>query len=385
MTSRLFIALAAAIPAFAPAVASAQYTRYNQTPITISSSGPADVYPASIFVGSDFLPVIRARKIVVTIHGFSHTWPDDVDIVLHNQSYGVKILLMSDAGGSTDAENLTLTFDPDAATTLPDSGPLSSGTYLPTDHEPGENLPAPAPAGPYSGAAAMRGLFPLNDWELYVADDTGGDGGSIAAWSLTIYPENFQRQIFSTFFVSTPATGPAATYPILIDVRGFEGTITSFSPRLFVNHTSPRDLDILLVAPDGTSCMLMSDAGGNTPSHSQIIFVPAPTGSAGTPIPAPLPSFMSAALPTNLAPDDTLPPPAPPGPYGTSLNPFVGIDPNGTWKLFVFDDEAPATGSVSLQMQISGNIFCSADFNRSGNVSTQDIFDFLSAYLSGCP
>lgn len=28
---------------------------------------------------------------------------------------------------------------------------------------------------------------------------------------------------------------------------------------------------------------------------------------------------------------------------------------------------------------------CAADFNNSGNVSVQDIFDFLSAYFAGCP
>jgi hypothetical protein len=31
------------------------------------------------------------------------------------------------------------------------------------------------------------------------------------------------------------------------------------------------------------------------------------------------------------------------------------------------------------------NACCKADFNNSGGISVQDIFDFLAAYFAGCP
>ena len=35
--------------------------------------------------------------------------------------------------------------------------------------------------------------------------------------------------------------------------------------------------------------------------------------------------------------------------------------------------------------EINAPVFCPADFNRSGSVTVQDVFDFLSAYFSTCP
>jgi hypothetical protein len=43
--------------------------------------------------------------------------------------------------------------------------------------------------------------------------------------------------------------------------------------------------------------------------------------------------------PTNYSDGDTWDPPAPPGPYPTGLAGFDGENPNGTWKLYIMDDE----------------------------------------------
>jgi hypothetical protein len=93
---------------------------------------------------------------------------------------------MSDAGGGTDLNNVTLTFDDAAASNLADSSTLVAGTYKPTDFVTGDAFPSPAPAGPYGTAlSAFNGLDPNGAWSLYVLDDAASDGGSIAGgWSL---------------------------------------------------------------------------------------------------------------------------------------------------------------------------------------------------------
>jgi len=95
---------------------------------------------------------------------------------------------MSDAGGTLDLVNVTLTLDDAAASLLPDGGQIVSGTFKPADFEPGDTFPAPAPAGPYPAAlSGFNGTNPNGTWSLYVVDDAVGDVGNISGgWSLTI-------------------------------------------------------------------------------------------------------------------------------------------------------------------------------------------------------
>lgn len=173
-----------AIPAFA-----ATGTFSNSTPISIpngapgTTSGPADVYPSNI-VASGFTGNIT--DVNVSLLDFSHTFPDDVNVLLVGPG-GQNVLLMSDAGSGTDVNNLNLTFDQAAGAAIPDGGPLVSGTYLPSIYTP-QDFPAPAPVQPYGTSLDLfNGTAPNGTWSLYVFDDAGADVGSIAGgWSLEI-------------------------------------------------------------------------------------------------------------------------------------------------------------------------------------------------------
>ena len=156
----------------------------NTSSITINSSGVASPYPSTLNVA---LPASTITNLTVTLNGFSHTFPDDVDVLLVAPG-GQNAIIMSDVGGTSAASGLTLTLDDTAAANLPDAGPLVSGTFKPTNINALETFPAPAPT-PSGGSAlsVFNGTSPSGTWSLYIVDDVGGDAGSISGgWCLDI-------------------------------------------------------------------------------------------------------------------------------------------------------------------------------------------------------
>jgi len=128
-----------------------------------------------------------------------------------------------------------------------------------------------------------------------------------------------------------------------------------------LNHTSPDNVDLLLVGPLGQKFILLSDAIGDrdavginyTLTDSAFQFVPI----VSTPM-----SGIFRSTNYGIC-QDPFPPPAPSGPYispggstcGTaSLNAtFAGLDPNGLWQLFVVDDASADVGNFSGGWEIS--------------------------------
>ena len=155
-------------------------TRSNSTAITIRDNTTSTPYPSSINVSGVTGPVSAVK---VTVAGLSHTYPEDIDIVLVSPD-GRKVALMGSAGGGTDAVNATLVFDDSASGTI--GGTVVSGTYLPSGAV--GTMPAPAPAGPYVGSLSeFKGAQANGLWSLYVADAAAEDVGTISGgWSLEI-------------------------------------------------------------------------------------------------------------------------------------------------------------------------------------------------------
>jgi hypothetical protein len=164
------------------------------------TQGAAIPYPSRIplSLSNGFPQGSRIQDVNLTLKGFTHTFPDDVDMVLvHTKGTSTRnATLMSDAGGSTDVNGATITLDDEAGATadktLPDNGPLVSGTYRTGNYEgASDNFPAPAPdnttreVSPF--LSAFDGQKANGDWNLYVMDDAGGDCGILAGgYSLTI-------------------------------------------------------------------------------------------------------------------------------------------------------------------------------------------------------
>ncbi len=158
-------------------------TEFTGGAITIRDNQTAAPYPSTITVAGLAGAI---EKVTVRLDGLTHTYPDDIDLLLVGPG-GEKVMLMSDAGGGPNVSNMAITFDSAAFATVLDNTTIAGGTVQPADYAPGETLPAPAPAGPYgTDLAVFNGLSPNGTWSLFIDDDENTDSGSIVGWTLAI-------------------------------------------------------------------------------------------------------------------------------------------------------------------------------------------------------
>lgn len=220
-------------PGITPDVGS---TFTNPAAITIND-GPtpptiATPYPSNITVSGIPFPSVNGYKYSVKLLGITHTFVEDVDMLLVGpgtvppNSLPPRMVIWSDVGGSTGTtgvSNISVVLNDVATPTLPTTTnfTITSATcpvatvetitachFKPTADTPAEgntNYPAPAPCGDLtgcgstvqaapSGAATLNGTFnngalynPNGTWSLYIIDDLSGDGGSMAnGWGITV-------------------------------------------------------------------------------------------------------------------------------------------------------------------------------------------------------
>lgn len=156
----------------------------NASLVTINDNAVAAPYPSALTVsGLDGV----VSKVTVTLTNLSHRSPDDVDVLLAGPA-GNSAVLMSDAGGVSALNNVTLTFDDAAAAGLPDSTQITSGVWKPTNYLLGDIFPSPAPQPPYGETlGAFYGSNPNGTWGLYIVDDYPFDSGALSnGWILRV-------------------------------------------------------------------------------------------------------------------------------------------------------------------------------------------------------
>jgi hypothetical protein len=159
----------------------------NADGIDIISIGPAEPYPSQITVSG-----LRGTitDVNLKLRGYSHTFPGDVDVLLVGPS-GENAIVMSDAGGGDNVDRKTIVLDDQARNDLPEDGPITRGTFRPTDYDNMFDLddffaPAPDTSGSGSALSVFNGTNPNGTWSLYVVDDESGFGGQIDGWTLVI-------------------------------------------------------------------------------------------------------------------------------------------------------------------------------------------------------
>ncbi len=187
----VYIATAVSLQSSAALAGTSTTTFSSQAAVLINDSATpptkASPYPSTIFVGGLGGHVVGNVNVVLS--SLTHDVPDNIDILLVGPG-GKNLVLMSDAGGTINAANVTLTFSDSAPTAVPDNGPLATGTYRPANYvgTGTDSFPSPAPS-PSSATtlATFNGINPNGNWSLYVVDDNSKASGLLATgWSLVI-------------------------------------------------------------------------------------------------------------------------------------------------------------------------------------------------------
>lgn len=188
--------------------------------------------------------------------------------------------------------------------------------------------------------AATAVLAPGGAMSAHASVSTFGPSGSIAVGDVA--------------FTSTGLpTGESVPYPSAVSVAGTVGDVVDVNVTLTsVSHAFPADMDVVLVAPDGTAVTLMSDLGGTDPilaPGSTLVF----DDEAPSTPPVGLPSGRYRPLDDDSSSTDlddfsnTQ--------SNAALSAFDGIpSANGTWALFAYDDDPlddGAIGSWSLTVE----------------------------------
>jgi hypothetical protein len=211
-----------------PTPTPAATTFVNSSSVAIRSGRSGETagspYPASIAV-SGLAGVVS--KVAVGFSGVNSVfpaYPEDFDILMVGPS-GQNTMLMSDAGGSGQLNNVNLIFDDSAASQLSTSQ-ITSGTYKPTNFDNGDKdaFPSPAPAKPFGTALSVfNGTSPNGNWNLFVLDEyTSGSGSISGGWSVMI--STVPAPPFITTKAATNVKSTSATLNGTINPLGANGS-----------------------------------------------------------------------------------------------------------------------------------------------------------------
>jgi len=258
--------------------------------------------------------------------------------------------------GTGNTTNLVATLLPGGGVLAP-SGPQTYGVLIPG---------GPTVARPFT--FTVTGMCGGNLMATLALQDGATNLGTVT-FTIRIGATVSATSSFSNpTAITIPATGtgaatgaPATPYPSNINVAGVVGTVSKVTVQLFnYNHTFPSDVDVLLVGPGGQKMLLMSDVGGGTDAvNVNLTFDDAATDIGATVV-------SGTFRPTNIGGGDLFPAPAPAGPYPDpqQLSVFNGVNPNGTWSLFVVDDAGVDAGNINggwrLNITTTDPVCCSS-------------------------
>jgi len=161
------------------------------------------------------------------------------------------------------------------------------------------------------------------------------------------------RTVTQTFANPNPIAinsfGSAAPFPSTLRVTGLRGAAVTDVDLVLAGfgHAIPRDVDVLLVAPDGRNAFVLSDVGRGDPVTGLVLRL---DDEAAAPLPTATPLTSGTFRPANhddLGGRDVFDNPAPVPSGNVALAIFDGMDPDGEWRLFIRDDSAAGGGQLA--------------------------------------
>jgi hypothetical protein len=199
-----------------------------------------------------------------------------------------------------------------------------------------------------SGCSASSGLIDITVIDI-PSVNAGLDqqvcaGGSVQLNAITSGPSISQVNLFSGNSVTINSSGNANPYPSSIDVNGLIGSITNIRVLLYdLNHTWPRDIDMVLYGPTGSHSIIFTDAIGGSTGSPNGISGRNYTFQIGAPV-LPATGFPASGTYGVVNYDSFNGIDTPSAVNSADLNNFIGTNPNGTWSLYIFDDTDADSG-----------------------------------------
>ena len=194
-------------------------------------------------------------------------------------------------------------------------------------------------------------------------DITHDQGAQSLDYDLPAGPQATTTVSFSNATpISIPATGTigvASLYPSPITVSGVTAPVVGVTLTLTgFTHSWFSDADFLLVAPDGKKMVVQSDAWNSSSNPTTLTMDLTLSDDAAAAMPSsgsPANTSPQSFKPTNHGASDAFAAPAPAAPFiepqpagsSTFASAFAGIDPNGTWNLYIVDDVSGDVGAIS--------------------------------------
>jgi hypothetical protein len=195
-------------------------------------------------------------------------------------------------------------------------------------------------AGATNSTFAVTNVDSWVDWTMAGVLVTNGAGESLWLGPAYLVMDPAEMRLPAINYPS--GQGPATRYPALINVFDQPTNINSVVVTLRgLTHTRSADLNFLLQSPSGKRIILMSNVGGtNGVSSAGVRFWQSGTlPLQSDPIPYWPPQ---TCLPSNYGQKSPqIPFGLPAGSCSSDLDDLRGDDPNGIWKLYIYDDVQP--------------------------------------------
>jgi subtilisin-like proprotein convertase family protein len=179
----------------------------SSTSISLPSIGTATPYPSTITVSG---VVNNVRKVTVTLGGFSHPHPADMQFVL-TSPLGKSVHIMTGCGGSAAVANLTLTFDDEAQSYAPQTN-LGGGNSV-YQSTACASFGGAGPPGPiFCALSEFRSFDPNGAWSMYIYDAGNGNQGSLQYWSINFVEPQCSVALRNGGFGRVPPALSITTY-----------------------------------------------------------------------------------------------------------------------------------------------------------------------------